>query len=382
MPKPLRPLTPDLSPAHRLGAELRTYRQKKGHSQKSLGDAVHVSNSMIGAIEAGHRISTAEVIKACDDELDAAGELCTLWFAAATSRRRPGRPAEPATAPSPTRTARSAASSPLGRALEHVERVWNVRIDRARAVRGAASIGAATDRGTWIRLECARAEQIIERSWGGAEDSVAVRGVAAPVWINTLTWRGEGPGVVWRADEIEFVREPPVGAAPVLGGDPRLSTEWWKAWNSSMDALADARTTRIAVVRRQPVTAEYVAAVVEAVWPGRVQFRVSEWACAHGDMTWRKLTSPACRILGWDGFGLAPRGLDAATLWCHSLAVPEVAARIRSERKEDLESPTGTVMALFCLARILGSPCASADPLYSLAKQEASLLLASDSQAA
>jgi hypothetical protein len=149
-----------------------------------------------------------------------------------------------------------------------------------------------------------------------------------------------------------------------------------------MDALADARTTRLAVVRRQPVTAEHVAGVVEALWPGRVQFRITEWACAHGDMTWKKLTSPTCWILGWDGFGLAPRGLDAATLWSSSLAVPAVAARIWRERRADLESPSGTLMALFCLARLIGSPRAQAGPLYGPALREASLLLRGDRQAA
>lgn len=95
MPKPLRPLTPDLSPAHRLGAGLREYRLKSTHSQKSLGDVVHVSKSLIGAIEMGERISTAAVIKACDDELGAQGVLCELWRVAARSRRRAGRPGKP-----------------------------------------------------------------------------------------------------------------------------------------------------------------------------------------------------------------------------------------------------------------------------------------------
>jgi transcriptional regulator with XRE-family HTH domain len=87
----LRELTPALSPAHRLGAELRAYRIKSGHSQKSLGEKVHVSKSMIGAMETGDRFSTAAVIRACDEALGAAGELCRLWSIAASSRWRAGR---------------------------------------------------------------------------------------------------------------------------------------------------------------------------------------------------------------------------------------------------------------------------------------------------
>lgn len=102
MPRPPRELTPERSPSHQLGAELRAYRVKNGHTQKSLGKKVHVSPSMIGAIETGDRISTADVIKACDNELEAAGELCKLWSIAAQSRRRAGRPAT--SAPVPTAT--------------------------------------------------------------------------------------------------------------------------------------------------------------------------------------------------------------------------------------------------------------------------------------
>lgn len=381
MPRPLRPLTPDLSPAHRLGAELRAYRLKKEHSQKSLGDVVHVSKSMVGAIEAGQRISTAEVIKACDDELEASGALCALWRAAARSQRPVGRPAKPAAVQPSTRTARPIAGSPLDRAIEHVERVWSVCLDRAGAVRGFASLSIGTDRGTWIRLEHARTEQIGERGWGGAEAAVALRDVAAPQWIRTLTWRGEESGVVWRADEVEFVAETPVETRSVLASDPKLPSSWWRTWGTAMDALAAARSARIAVAHRQPVTVQHVEQVIRAVWPGRVEPRVTEWACAHGEMTWRKLTGPTCWILGWDGFGLAPRGLDAATLWSSSLAVPEVAARIWRDRRAELESPTGTVMALFCLARILGSRRAQDNPLYSLAGRQASLLLDHSPQA-
>lgn len=373
MPKPLRPLTPELSPAHRLGAELRAYRRKSGHSQQSLGEAVHVSKALIGSIEAGERISSAEVIKACDDELVARGELCDLWRTAAKARRRPGRPSKSAAG---ARTPESSASSSLGWAMDYVERTLNVRLDRTGATRGSASVGAATNRRSWIRLERASIDDVGRRGWGGIEAVAALPGIAAPEWINSLTWRGEEPGVLWRADEVKCVEQVPVEAGASLARDPGLTSTWWKTWTESMDTLGAGRSTRIAVARRQSVTADHVARVIEAVWPRRINTRVLEWTCAHGEMTWRKLTGPECWILGWDGYGVAPRGLDAATLWSNSLGVPEVAARIWRERAADLESPTGELMALFCLARILGSPRAPRHPLYELANAEAAHLLA------
>lgn len=384
MPRQPRALTPERSPTHRLGAELRAYREASGHSQRSLGEKVHLSKSMIGAMETGDRFPTAPVIRACDEELGAAGELCKLWSIAARSRRRAGRPRTSATASAmPTIVAPPGSVSPVVRAIEYVERVWAVRVDRVGLVRGLDSISAATDRGTWVRLEHARSDAIAVRGWGGAEAlALAVDGVAAPQWINTLTWRGDDAGSVWRAEEVEYVSELPVGSNSVVEVDPRLPSAWWSAWGSSLDALAQARTSRIAGTRGQPVTAECVTRLIESVWPGRVSSRVSEWAGAHGGMTWRQLTSPACRILGWDGFGIAPRGLDAATLWCHSLSVPSLAGQVWQERRADLESPTGRVMALFCLARLIRSSRGQDGPLRSIAVREASVLLGSKAHAA
>lgn len=381
MPKPLRQLTPDLSPAHRLGAELRKLRCARGHSHKSLGEKVHTSKSLIGAIETGERISTAEVIRACDDELGAAGTLVALWIVASRARTKVGRPSKQAIG-GLAGTVRSSGDSPLGRALEHVERSWLVQLDWGGVVRGLASIGARTDRGTWVRLEHGQVGEITSPSWGGVEASAALQGVAAPSWISTLTWRGEEPGVVWRADEVELVDEPPMSQDAALYTDPGLPSAWWSTWGNSMQALSEAQIARVARSRQQPVSAQRVARVIEDVWPGRVDTRISEWTCAHGDMTWRKVTGPHCWILGWDGFGLAPRGLDAATLWSNALAVPEVATRIWRERRADLESPTGTVAALFCLARLLRSPRTKHDRLHRLADREASVLMNYTSQAA
>ena len=81
-----------------------------GHSQKSLGEKVHVSKSMIGAMETGDRLSTAAVIRACDEELGAAGELCKLWSIAARSRQRAGRPTTPVSAARTSATVAPSAS--------------------------------------------------------------------------------------------------------------------------------------------------------------------------------------------------------------------------------------------------------------------------------
>lgn len=72
----------------------------------------------------------------------------------------------------------------------------------------------------------------------------------------------------------------------------------------------------------------------------------------------------------------APRGLDAANLWVNSLAVPELAERVRQHRTADLESRSGKLAALFYCAQIIAAADES-DPLLTPARREAAKLLRS-----
>jgi transcriptional regulator with XRE-family HTH domain len=369
---PLRPLNPDLSAAHRLGAQLRGLRVDAGHTQKSLSEKVHVSESLIAAIEKGERISTVEVIESCDVKLGAQGTLVTLWHAAAASRRGVGRP--------PGRTVRLGSevdlsfASSLDRALDHVERVLMVRLDRAVLEHRGASVDVRTDRGTRVRIERCAVHQVADRGWGGPEAALALDGVAVPAWFNAVTWRDEGSQAVWRADEMALVQCPPVETDPVLRTDPRLPEAWWRTWNASLDALAGNRFARIAVADDEPITEDHVTRVIQKAWPTPANVHVCEWSSAHSAMSWGKVTGPVCFIIDWTNWGRAPRGLDAATLWSCSLAVPALADRIWDERRAELESPTGIVMAFYSLARVLTDPDTADGPLAEPARHAAARL--------
>jgi hypothetical protein len=417
MPMPPRPLTPDRSPSHRLGAALRTYRSGK-FSQLGLAKKVHVSTSLIAMIERGERIGAQQVMQDCDSLLGAQGALSALWDEAEASRSGVGRPARscavchhPGTADEADeqesripgvaglarcrrakddhcceRTGGSAVPGSSGpashghravvsRVLDRVEQALTVVLDRECLVRGHASVGARTDRGTWVRIASRSAELLGEHGWNGAETAAALSDVARPDWYGSVTWRDEVGQVVWRADEIALVESRAVEPAGFLTRDPGLSPGWWRAFGASLDALAGYRTARIAVSQGVAVTQEQVTGVIEDRWPGRVDTRVEDWACAHGAMTWAKVTSPVCWVLGWHDWGLAPRGLDAATLWACSLTVPEVAGRIWRERRADLDSHTGRIMALYCLARVMERAPAAGELFQSRARQEAARLL-------
>ncbi|WP_143831849.1 hypothetical protein [Nocardiopsis sp. CNR-923] len=96
------------------------------------------------------------------------------------------------------------------------------------------------------------------------------------------------------------------------------------------------------------------------------------WVSAHGDLHWNNITSPECFLLDWEGWGMAPLGYDAATLYCHSLLVPEAAARVREEFSDVLDTLDGARSQLLVIARMLrrsthGDYPALVTPLHRLA---------------
>ena len=70
----------------------------------------------------------------------------------------------------------------------------------------------------------------------------------------------------------------------------------------------------------------------------------------------------------------APRGLDAANLWCGSLASPDLAERILHHRRADLGSSTGRTMRLFKCAELLAWANDS-EPLFGPCRRAAQQLL-------
>jgi transcriptional regulator with XRE-family HTH domain len=75
MPFPLRELTPEKSPRHALGAQLRLWRTKHGWSQSDLAQRVAVSASLIGRVEKAERTAPADLLARCDLVMGTGGAL-------------------------------------------------------------------------------------------------------------------------------------------------------------------------------------------------------------------------------------------------------------------------------------------------------------------
>ncbi|MGW1998348.1 hypothetical protein [Embleya sp. NPDC001921] len=264
---------------------------------------------------------------------------------------------------------------PVEQALDLVEHGLRVRLDRGSVVRKRRSVGAATDRGTWVRIERRALERIDGQGWNGVESAAVLTGIAKPEWFAGMSWRETGADAMWRVDETELVTETPVKPGGRLVVDPDLSRAWWATLNTSLDALAAQDTTRVATPDTVTITADGVARAIRETFGDRIDPALDEWVPAHADLNWANLTGPRCWILDWEDWGLAPRGLDAATLWGNSLALPALAEHVRAERRADLESRSGRLMALFFCAKVVGRHADPADPLLEPARRESAKLV-------
>lgn len=264
---------------------------------------------------------------------------------------------------------------PVEGVLIRVEQGLNVHLDRNDVVRKCRSVGARTERGTWVRIERRGFERIGQQGWNGTEAAAMLRGVVMPQWYQGVTWRGADEPVMWRADEMELVAAQPIGKGALARQAPVLPEAWWAALNSSLDALSSQHTYRIATPDTERITQDLVTKKLGEVFPAVTDTTVGRWVPAHGDLTWANVMGPEFCLIDWEDWGVAPRGLDAATLWGYALAVPELADRVYRERRADMESRDGKLMALFFLSKIVGPHAYKDDPLLVPARREAAQLV-------
>lgn len=85
-----KPLNPQLSALDRFGAELRSWRERRGLSQAALARLVHVHPDLIAKVEKAVRRPTRDLVVGCDAQLRAGGALLGLWLSAAAERGRTG----------------------------------------------------------------------------------------------------------------------------------------------------------------------------------------------------------------------------------------------------------------------------------------------------
>ncbi|MFE9424119.1 hypothetical protein ACFYNO_14270 [Kitasatospora sp. NPDC006697] len=257
--------------------------------------------------------------------------------------------------------------------VDRVERSLQVRLDQETLVRKRRSVGARTNRGTWVRIERRGLDRIGVQGGDGTAAAEALHGISKPAWLAGTAWRDEEDPVMWRADETALLPSSPAGSA-VVAQEPELSPGWWSGLNASLDTLAAQHTNRIATPDTETITQGLVTATIHQVFPD-VDAMVNEWVPAHADLNWANVTAPEFCVFDWEDWGMAPQGLDAATLWGASLLVPALADRVREERRKDLESRDGKLMTLFVASKIIGPYARPEDPRLEPARAVAEQLV-------
>lgn len=263
---------------------------------------------------------------------------------------------------------------PLDDVFAEIEKALGARLEQSSIIYGTqgATVGLPTNAGTWVRVTWSAPDRVHRQAWTGGEAASAILGVNKPELYRSYRWTDRDRSVVWRADEVELITSKAVHSTGVIDGDPSLPAIWWETLNSSLVALAEFPTMRVGMPQ------DHLTRRINQVFKDEnLHTEVDEWTTAHADLHWGNVTTPECYLLDWEDWGLAPRGLDAATLWGHSLPVPAVADRVQDVFADDLNTRSGLLaQLLFCSNVIrINSAKQTPSPILEPAKREAERIM-------
>ncbi|MFJ9026742.1 hypothetical protein ACIRPU_43435 [Streptomyces sp. NPDC102259] len=218
----------------------------------------------------------------------------------------------------------------------------------------------ATGQPAWLRLVSALEDKASGKLWDGALDAQHAFGDLdrhRPALL--AVHDAVDDGTAYRAELSVRVDQPVLSDDPVLQRDLQLPDSWWADLTGALEKVAAVDTGRVAVRQQYMDRAipEFVG-IPAPVAPC--------WTTAHADVHWANLCAPL-RILDWEGWGRAPEGFDAATLYAYSLLQEDVAARVR-DAFPVLGSPAGLAAEATVCAQLLqtvsrGDNLTLADPL-------------------
>lgn len=207
--------------------------------------------------------------------------------------------------------------------------------------------GRATRAGqeVWIRTVTEQSQWVDMLFWTGNVEANKIGGVPKPSVLDSTETRDEDRW--FRTEVMTLIDQALASPIPAATTPPAIDNVWLDQLRTSLEALAATSTTREAKVQHD------VTQQLREYFGDRIDPQVEHWVTSHGDLHWANLTAPSLVILDWEQWGLAPGGYDIATLYCHSLLVPDTAATIRHRFARMLDSPDGRRSQLLAIARML-----------------------------
>lgn len=233
----------------------------------------------------------------------------------------------------------------LKRAALHlrVEVVGDLRFgwrDRTVGVRVTNEYGDAM----WLRVVGEPADHPSEIFWDGNQTATTLLGPIRRPEVRQVVDYAE-PDYRFRAELATLVAEPACSRTPVATTMPTVDDGWWSLLRTWLANLEQVNTDRLAV------TPEQLARRLHS-WDTDLPVDVARWLPAHADLHWANLTAPGCWLLDWEGWGLAPAGFDAASLYMHSMGVPKLAEQVQSVFAEALGTRDGVLAQLYVASRM------------------------------
>ncbi|MFD4956270.1 hypothetical protein [Streptomyces sp. NPDC058451] len=229
----------------------------------------------------------------------------------------------------------------------HIAEALDVQVEPGAEFWGWAgrTLGApartATGAPVWLRLVSAPEGKALGKLWDGALDAQHAFGDLdghrpALLAIHDAV----DAGTAYRAELSVRVDQPVLSDDPIL----QLSHSWWADLARTLAKVSAIDTDRVAV--RQQYMDQAIPEFLGIPAP-----TVTCWTTAHADVHWANLTKPL-RLLDWEGWGRAPQGFDAATLYAYTLLQPDTATRVRDVFPV-LDSPAGLAAEATVCAQLL-----------------------------
>ncbi|MFF2374843.1 aminoglycoside phosphotransferase [Streptomyces xiamenensis] len=211
------------------------------------------------------------------------------------------------------------------------------------------SIGAPADGNdgrVWLRGASEQPEWAHGNVWTGNADANTVLGLPKPRLLDRYEWT-EGSWRSQRAEVLTLLPGAPCSSTPDARADIAVSPTWWTDLQTALTQLASTSTDRISISSEK-----FNRGIRDAFGDAAAGIHVERWETVHADLHWANLLHSPLGILDWEMWGRGPAGTDAATLYCYSLAVPDLARKIRRHFPV-LDTPDGHRAQLYVAARLL-----------------------------
>lgn len=201
----------------------------------------------------------------------------------------------------------------------------------------------------WLRVGSERAQSIRDAGgdfWTGIVDANVLPATVPRPWVSqSMQWVVPEFERRVRADLMTWMPGEPCSPTEELTEAPKLPHGWWGALRQALNETSLVSTARFA------------DRVVPDSRPAREVFNLEvplrHWSTGHRDLHWNNLLAPELTILDWEMWGRAPVGIDAASLYCTSLLVPEVAHRMLVEFEHMLNGPAGRAVLIHAAAGVI-----------------------------